>query len=196
MTRVLKNISLLCAFLSVCLVLFSFLADSAHRRLAYADMQKAAGAPAPDGPKDSSDTLFPALSGITAITLRTPERGFEFLCDNSGDVCVNGRQADGGVYNTLVSQIRTLPVHDHTEFDADHAKLLLTLEITAANGTHTARFYADGASGEEARIVSGPPQAPEYHLTDGWRVGTLMMTCEGTLIEDERGNEMPAAFVN
>ena len=155
-------------------------------------MQKAAQASASDGSNQPVNALFPELSGITAITIHTPERRFEFLLGSSGDICVNGQLADQDIYNTLVSQIRQLPVDVHAAFDPNHAQLLLTLEITAGNDIHTARFYSDNATGEESRIVSGPPDAPEYHRTDRWRLGTLMMTCEGTRIQDERGNEKPA----
>lgn len=196
MAKLLKPCVLLCAFLSVCLVLFSFFADRVSQHIAYADMQKTAEASAPDGLKKSVGTLFPDLSGITAITLSTPERGFEFRLGGSGEICVNGQQADGDIYNTLVSQIAKLPVSAHAAFDTSGAQLTLTLEITAGGSTHIAHFYTDGLSGEDARIVSGPPGAPKYHLTDGWRVGTLMMTCEGTRIQDERGNEIPSAQVH
>ena len=53
------------------------------------------------------------------------------------------------------------------------------------------RFYEDGGTGEFARVIAGTEGEPEYGQTCGWRVGTLMMTCEGTRIQDERGNEQP-----
>lgn len=189
--RKMPGIALLpCLFLAVCLVLFSV--SAGNELPGYPGMQKAAAATAADGSNQPVNALFPELSGITAITIHTPERRFEFLRGSSGDICVNGQLADQDIYNTLVSQIRQLPVDDHAAFDPERAQLLLTLEITDGSAVHTARFYSDNATGEESRIVSGPPDAPQYHQTDRWRLGTLMMTCEGTRIQDERGNEKPA----
>lgn len=196
MTRMIQIAFLLCMLLFVCLVLFFPSADIASSRIAYADTEKAARLSAPDGFKDPSYTLFPDLRGIIVLTLKTPDRSFQFRRDSAGGVCVNGQQADSGIYNTLVGQITHLPVATQDAFDPDGAKLLLTLEITDEHSKHTAHFYTDGAAGEMARIVSGPPDAPQYHRTDGWRVGTLMMTCEGTRIQDERGNEIPAILIN
>ncbi len=71
---------------------------------------------------------------------------------------------------------------------------LLTLTVCTGAKQHIARFYEDDGTGEVARIVTGSEDAPEYGQTDGWRVGTLMMTCEGTRIQDERGNERPASL--
>ena len=71
---------------------------------------------------------------------------------------------------------------------------LLTLTVCTGGKQHIARFYEDDGTGEVARIVAGSADAPEYGKTGGWRVGTLMMTCEGTRIQDERGNERPASL--
>ena len=64
--------------------------------------------------------------------------------------------------------------------------------ISSGSRQQTARFYEDGGKGEKAHIVLGSEDAPEYRQTSGWRVGTLMMTCEGTRIQDAHGNETPA----
>ena len=70
-------------------------------------------------------------------------------------------------------------------------QLLLTLVVLADGIQHTARFYDDGKQGEKALIVAGEADTPQYHRTGGWRVGTLVMTCEGTRIQDAHGNETP-----
>lgn len=144
----------------------------------------------------ASFTLFPGLSSeaITAISVTTPDCCFQFRRDGDGNISVNGQQADSEIYMTLVSQITDLPVDDYNAFSPDHASLLLTLVVSTADSEHTARFYEDGGKGEKARIICGEPDAPVYRQTGGWRVGTLMMTCEGTRIQDERGNETPSDF--
>ena len=143
----------------------------------------------------SHPLLFPALnaSRITAITVSTPERSFRFDAEG-GEVSVNGRQADAEIYETLVNQIAALPVDRIGAFTPDSAQLLLVITVCADGAEQTARFYEDGGTGETAWIIAGTADAPAYAKTSGWRVGTLMMTCEGTRIQDERGNERPAAF--
>lgn len=154
--------------------------------------QKTAQALAPDGPV----LLFPDLdmNAITAISVRSPERSFQFYADGSGEVSVNGRQADAEIYLTLVSQISELPIAPTDAFIPDSVQWQLTLTVCAGGEQHTARFYEGDGTGEVARIVAGSEDAPEYGQTGGWRVGTLMMTCEGTRIQDERGNERPASL--
>lgn len=154
--------------------------------------QNTAQALAQDGPV----LLFPNLDmdAITAISVRSPERSFQFYADGRGGVSVNGQQADAEIYLTLVSQISELPVHQTDAFIPDSVQWLLTLTVCAGSEQHTARFYEDDGTGEVARIVAGSEDAPEYGKTGGWRVGTLMMTCEGTRIQDERGNERPVSL--
>lgn len=145
---------------------------------------------------DGQLPLFPALNpdAITAISVDTPGRSFEFCTDGLGSVSVNGQQADSEIYGTLVSQIAQLPVASSVAFVPEDAHLLLTLTVCEDGAQHIARFYEDGGTGELARIIFGSSNAPQYAQTSGWRIGTLMMTCEGTRIQDERGQERPAAL--
>ena len=138
-------------------------------------------------------TLFPGLdeAAITAITIRTPDCHFEFLRKDSQFVSVNGQQADHEIFLTLLEQIAGLPVDHHSAFSPQTDELLLTLIVNTHEKQHTAHFYEGGQNGEFTRIVSGTADAPQYRQTGGWRVGTLMMTCEGTRIQDAHGNEMP-----
>ena len=146
--------------------------------------------------QDGPVLLFPDLdmNAITAISVFSPERSFQFYADGSGKVSVNGQQADAEIYLTLVSQISELPVHQTDAFIPDSVQWLLTLTVCTGGKQHIARFYEDDSAGKVARIVTGSEDAPEYGQTGGWRVGTLMMTCEGTRIQDERGNERPASL--
>jgi len=156
---------------------------------------KAAARPREIGAVQASATLFPGLdeSAVTAITVITPDRSFHFLCESPQAVSVNGQLADGVVFRTLLEQIAELPVDTLSAFSPQAEQLLLTLTVSSGQAQHTARFYADGKAGEKVHIVSGPPDAPQYRQTGGWRVGTLTMTCEGTRILDVPGNEIPAA---
>lgn len=137
--------------------------------------------------------LFPALEpdDVSVLSVTTQEGKFEFLCQDAHTVSLNGRKADKEIFSTLLSQIAELPVDTLAPFTpAD--KPIMTLSIRLRDGAqHTARFYGDGASGRKARIAATGHSAPTYHTTDAWRMGTLLLTCEGTRIQDENGREAP-----
>lgn len=138
-------------------------------------------------------TLFPNLSGahITSLCVSTPERSFQFHQDQQGLVSVNGRHADSEIYSTLLEQIAELPVEKHSAFTPKAQDLILTLVVSSGAQHRTAHFYSDGHTGENTHIVLSGGELPEYRRTNFWRVGTLMMTCEGTRILDANGNEQP-----
>lgn len=138
--------------------------------------------------------LFPELSRahITSLFVSTPERSFRFSRDNQGLVSVNGQQADSEIFSTLLDQIAELPAERRSAFIPQPQDLMLTLVISSDQKQQTARFYADTVGGETAHIVLGTGESSEYRQTSIWRVGTMMMTCEGTRILDIHGNETPA----
>lgn len=146
----------------------------------------------PDENVEYSSLLFPELDSgaVTAISILSPDASFEFLCRGLGDVSVNGHEADSEVFLTLISQIAELSVAP-AEPIPEGSTPLLRLSVTADGKQYDAAFYSGGKSASHAFIKSGG-STPAYHRTAGWRVGTLMMTCEGTRIQDERGNESPA----
>lgn len=156
--------------------------------------QKAASARRQDGSAFSiQDYLFPDLDpgAVTGVSVITPDSRFEFRFSAAGGASVNGREADEEACQTLVSQIGELPVAAQDAFTPTDAPLL-TLIVSSGGTQHAARFYAGSADPSDVRIVSGAENAQRYRSTDGWRIGTLLMACEGTRIQDERGNETPA----
>ncbi|MBQ8617758.1 MAG: hypothetical protein IJ418_09660 [Clostridia bacterium] len=166
-----------------------------HRQPSVPTQAKSTVSPAAqDAAAEIAIPLFPDLSGmtVTALTVSTPDRSFQFRMDQSGMVSVNGQQADGEIFSTLLEQIRELPVERYDSFSPQQQNLILTLVISAGPQKHTARFYEDGGAGEKTHIVLDTGDLTEYRQTSGWRVGTLMMTCEGTRILDIHGNETPA----
>ena len=167
-----------------------------HKSPPPASMQKAAQPIQPDGTIHSDITLFPELSSssIRSVFVRTPERSFQFHLNAHGAVSVNGTQADAEIFSTLLEQITDLPVNPIGAFPIEDTQLILSLEILADNRQHIAHFYENSAAGTVTHIICGAPDAPEYLRTDGWRVGTLVMTCEGTRILDAHGNETPASL--
>lgn len=138
--------------------------------------------------------LLPDLQDmrITALSVSTPERSFQFYLDTQGAVSVNGQQADSEIFSTLLEQIEELPAERRSAFNPQAQDLLLTLVISDGRQEQTVRFYGDGSTGEKAHILLGSAETPEYRQTNAWRVGKLMMTCEGTRILDIYGNETPA----
>ena len=54
----------------------------------------------------------------------------------------------------------------------------------------SARFYQDSEDGKYAYVVAGADKERRLK-TDAWRVGTLLLTCEGTRIFDASGQETP-----
>jgi len=149
----------------------------------------------PDGasiilPPAGGETLFPDLSAgaITSVAVHADSCAFDFLIDSRGAVSVNGRRADSEIFDTLIAQITELPVVPLSAFTPAQEPVM-TLTIRSGEREHVARFYEGGEKGKEAVILAGSSDAPRYRQTDGWRIGTLLMTCEGTRIQDERGNE-------
>lgn len=140
---------------------------------------------------ESADTLrlFPDVdkANVEALFVVSAERSFTFERD-SGEVSVNGNEADGYAFDTLLKKLITLPVSSRESFDTAQEPILSVTMITQA-GEYTAAFYSDGQNGERALIACGTQDEPLYRETDGWRVGTLLMACDGTRIFDEDGNE-------
>lgn len=143
-----------------------------------------------DAPKHLA--LFPEVdeSGVTALTVRSEDISYEFLRDAPNDVSINGQKADSEAFDTLLCQIVTLPVSVIETFSVSESPTL-TVCIVSGGKTHTASFY-HGSSENTALILCGSPEEPVYRQTSAWRVGTLLLTCEGTRIQDESGNETPA----
>jgi len=138
-------------------------------------------------------TLFPGLNeqSVTSITVSTPDRHFDFRCEDPHAVSVNGHQADSEIFLTLLEQISQFPVDTHPAFAPEAQNLLLTLIVSSGTQQQIAQFYSDGHTGETTHIVVGKGDTSKYLMTGGWRVGALMMTCEGTRMLDAHGNEQP-----
>lgn len=130
-----------------------------------------------------------AREEISALSVRSEDRRFDFLCGDGG-VSVNGQQADDESFFTLLEQILSLPVIPCEPFSPE-GEAVLTLTLTADGLNHTACFYGTGDR-ELARVISDAPDEPLYGQVKSWRIGTLLMACDGTRIQDESGNETPA----
>lgn len=173
------------AFAVAALCLSSLLPHSMHSSAPSPDVITTSAA-SPYPASRPASILFPHLNDITALSVSTPERSFHFHLDHQGAVHVNGSRADHEIFSTLLDQIRELPVEQHTAFAPSAQDLLLTLVVSTDARQHTARFYSS-SDGGKTRIVLDGGNTPEYRQTNIWRVGTLMMACEGTRILDDHG---------
>ena len=140
---------------------------------------------------EGSARLFSGVTGehVTALIVHSEDRSFEFLC-GEGSVSVNGQMADDEVFSTLMEQILTLPVMACDPFSPE-GDAVLTLILTANGADWTASFYQT-ESQEMARVISRVQEETLYGQVKSWRIGTLLMACDGTRIQDESGNETPA----
>lgn len=138
-------------------------------------------------------TLFPGLNtdAVTAISVSTPERRFEILLGEDGSVSVNGRRGDMDTFHTLLEQIGEFPVYAQGAFPGDGTPQL-TLNVLCSGKHYTARFYSGGQEGAPSYIICDAQGSRHHRRADAWRMGTLLMTCEGIRIQDESGNEFPA----
>lgn len=140
----------------------------------------------------NAQALFPDMEDacISSVTVSTPERQFEFHCWDDRGISVNGQKADGEIFLTLLDQVKDSTFTPRDAFTPQDSPLL-TLSINTEGESYSAAFYADASSSISANIITGPTDTPQYLTTEAWRVGTLLLLCEGTRIQDAMGQETP-----
>lgn len=165
---------------------------------AVADAQAQEEAPGATQKPPQSDVvtgqpLFAGLESdsIRAVSIHTPERLFQFQCSTGDSVSVNAYVADEDVFDTLIEQLMAFDFVQRDPF-APEGEPLLTVAISTDTQQYNARFYEDGETGRNTNIISMQQSSTQYLTTEAWRVGTLLLTCEGTRIFDESGKETPA----
>lgn len=143
-------------------------------------------------PTGDEQTLFPELnpSLVTAVSIITPQSTFDLKRDENRSVSINGQRGDREVFATLLTHIAAMSFRSSDSFTPPDTPLL-TLIVHQQGREFSAAFYADGGTGEFARVVTTRSGSPAYGTTDGWHIGTLMLACEGTRIQDESGKETP-----
>ena len=136
-------------------------------------------------------TLFPSLrtEDVAGVSVTTPERAFVFDTGN-GAVSVNGQMADAEAFMTLLEQIAELPLGETEKF-APEEDPILSLSVEAGDEEFCACFYKNANSDAYAEVICTRGGAVRYGLTKAWRVGKLVLTCDGTRIFDENGEETP-----
>jgi len=144
--------------------------------------EKSARVVSPDAGQTHEQLLFPGLNAdaVTAISVTADGRSFDFLCSGAHEVSVNGSRADSESFRTLIAQIAEITVTPAAPYP-EGGQPFLHLAVSAGGTQYQASFFADGKS-PLALVRSG--SRGDWHRTEGWRVGTLMLTCEGARMED------------
>lgn len=148
-------------------------------------------APAQPDAQESTAPLFPGVDpmGALSMSIRAGDRAFEFKRTDAL-VSVNGHRADGEMLKTLIEQITQMPIAPREAFSPAGAPLM-TITLASGGAEHTASFYRSHQE-EDADVLYTHKSAHYYGVTDAWRVGTLLLACDGTRILDAGGNESPA----
>ena len=145
------------------------------------------------GSEQDAQALFPELSNdeITGIQIiAADDCEFIFSVSKDNGLSVNGQKADSAVFSTLVDQILSLSFIPMDAFEP-RVDPMMTMTVRTDRQDFIARFYQDGGSGKYAYVITGEKKN-RCLKTDAWRVGTLLLTCEGTRIFDASGQETPA----
>ena len=174
---------------AVCLLGFMLL-PAANESAQTVSVAVGSNSPAADDASAAGQLLFPELSDtdITGIRIHAND-DCEFDFSVRGELSVNGQKADGEVFSTLLDQLTAdcfIPCED---FEPRGEPLLMVTVFTDTQD-FSARFYQNSKDGKYAYVVAGADKA-RCLKTDAWRVGTLLLTCEGTRIFDASGQETP-----
>ena len=113
----------------------------------------------------------------------------EFDFSVRGELSVNGQKADEEVFSTLVDQLTADSFTLCDDFEPQN-DALLTVTVYTDTQDFSASFYQEQGDGKYAYVVAGADNE-RFLKTDAWRVGTLLLTCEGTRIFDASGQETP-----
>ena len=173
---------------AACLLGFMLLptANKAAQPVTPPGTQESTGAEA----AEDEQALFPELAAeeITGIRIHAKDDcTFDFSV--RGELSVNGQKADGEVFSTLVDQLTAqsyTPCDDFTP----QSDVMLTVTVYTDTQDFSASFYQDHENGKYAYVIAGAENERRLK-TDAWRVGTLLLTCEGTRILDASGQETP-----
>lgn len=171
----------------------AFGGESQTPAVADAQAQEEVASPSPQEESPTGQPLFAGLDSddIQSVSIQTKRRVFQFQCSTDDSVSVNAYVADEDVFDTLLEQLMALSFDPCDPFEPE-GDPLLTVEISADAQQYSAWFYEDGGTGKNTNIICTQQGSTQYLTTEAWRVGTLLLTCEGTRIFDESGRETPA----
>ena len=126
-------------------------------------------------------------AGETALrtaSMRVCANGRSFLYRRTaGGLSVNGGQADEEVFTTLLSQIRAAVSGGRERF-VPQGEPLLTVTLEGGE-SRTIAFYRDGADQSRVFVIVRSGEGERACATEAWRVGTILLACEGTQLPQE-----------
>ena len=174
---------------AVCLLGFMLL-PAANESAQTVSVAVGSNSPAADDASAAGQLLFPELSDtdITGIRIHAND-DCEFDFSVRGELSVNGQKADEEVFSTLVDQLTADSFTLCDDFEPQN-DALLTVTVYTDTQDFSASFYQEQGDGKYAYVVAGADNE-RFLKTDAWRVGTLLLTCEGTRIFDASGQETP-----
>ena len=124
------------------------------------------------------------LQALRMTSLRVSANGRSFFYTRTGSgLSVNGGQADEEVFSTLLGQIRAAVSGESGRF-APRGELLLTVTV-GGETDRTISFYRDGADESRVIVLVSGGGSERTCGTEAWRVGTILLACEGTQLPRE-----------
>ena len=163
---------------AVCLLGFMLL-PAANESAQTVSVAVGSNSPAADDASAAGQLLFPELSDtdITGIRIHAND-DCEFDFSVRGELSVNGQKADEEVFSTLVDQLTADSFTLCDDFEPQN-DALLTVTVYTDTQDFSASFYQEQRDDKYAYVVAGADNE-RFLKTDAWRVGTLLLTCEGT----------------
>ena len=131
----------------------------------------------------SSGWLLSGAETVTSLSVRTSGRCFVYNRSAAG-IRVNGGEADEEVFTTLLRQISDA-LEDADAEAQPSGEPLLTVKICAADVNQTVSFYADETDRRHVFVFSSGDKGDVSGTTEAWRVGTILLACEGTQLPGE-----------
>ena len=133
---------------------------------------------------DETKTIAGTARRVQQLTVSAGNRSFLYVRTSAG-LQVNGMKADEEVFSTLIRQIESAEGGQSAAFQPQDDPLL-TVSLSGTDGTHTLQFYADAQDRSRVYVLcSGKADAS---TTEAWRVGTILLACEGTQIPEEESH--------
>ena len=115
--------------------------------------------------------------GVRFTSLCVTAEGRSFRYAKSGSLLtVNGAAADEEAVDTLLRHLSSALSGDTAAFTPEEAPIM-TVDFTAGDESGEISFYPDEADRSRVYVVSAKDGAS---VTEAWRVGTILLACEGS----------------
>ena len=116
---------------------------------------------------------------ISSLSITFRGRGFSFDCRNG----LTDEDADSEVFTTLLTQIFNMKGNRREAF-LPVTDPIMTVEIQDIKGSYLMKCYENENQDDMADVICISAKNRFYYTTEAWRVGTILLACEGTRILD------------